>query len=125
MMTHVVGGNKIRLDGLKVSIQQVRCYSPGGQPPKTVSYYVNNDWRKLHLWGSTCGNETLLDPFFFERNVNACTYLQMLEKRALTQLAEEQSRRFLVFSCCLIVNWKQIDTILAKIYETNFSDSLK
>ena len=62
----------------KVCTQNVRCYAPQGQSPDYI--YERSDQRhKLHVWIGLCGNGEMIGPYFFNRNVNGATYLEMLE----------------------------------------------
>ena len=73
------------MDG-KVSSQNVRMYALKGEPPQAANYDVNFNRQKVHLWAGICGNGTLLGPYFFDRNVNGQTYLDMLNANVFPQL---------------------------------------
>ena len=75
------------MDG-KVSSQNVRAYALKGQPPHTANFDVNFNRQKLHVWAGICGNGTLLGPYFFDRNVNGRTYLDMLNTNVFPQLQQ-------------------------------------
>lgn len=73
------------MDG-EVSSQNVRCYAERGHPPNVANFDVNYTRQKVHVWAGLCGNGTLLGPYFFERNVNGRTYLDMLNTNVFPQL---------------------------------------
>ena len=74
-----------------VSTQNVRCYAPKGNPPATSNFEVRSNRQKLHFWGGICGNGTFLGTFFFMKNVNGRTYLQMLDNQAFPQISRNHN----------------------------------
>lgn len=69
-----------------VSSQNVRFYAEKGHPPPDANFNVSSNRQKVHVWAGLCGNGTLIGPFFFDRNINAITYLDMLETNVFPQL---------------------------------------
>ena len=53
-------------------------YAPANQPPD-FHYYVNDSHQKLTVLVGLCEND-MLDPFFFDKNVNIQSYLNLLNK---------------------------------------------
>ena len=52
-------------------------YAPANQPPD-FHYNVNDSRQKLTVWIGLCGNGDILGPFFFDRNVNRQSCLNLL-----------------------------------------------
>ena len=53
-------------------------YAPANQPPD-FHYYVNDSHQKLTVLVGLREND-MLDPFFFDENVNIQSYLNLLNK---------------------------------------------
>ena len=62
--------------------ENVRCYAPQGQPPIDYKFERDNSRNKLHVWVALCGNGRIIDPHFFNRNVDGRRYKEMLEQVA-------------------------------------------
>ena len=78
----VVGDEAACASNGRVNTHNVLMYAKKGHPPD-FHFDVSCDRHKLSVWAGICGDGTLIGPYFFERNVNGRTYLQMLENFAL------------------------------------------
>ena len=66
----------------EVNSHNVRQYAPRGVPPDF--HYVRRDERqKVTVWMGVCGNGAILGPFFFARNVDGNTYLELLNNNII------------------------------------------
>lgn len=81
----VVGDEAVFSMNGKVSSQNVRMYAPKGNPPEH-NYDAKNSRQKIHVWGGLCGNGSVLGPFIFHQNVNARTYLDLLNTQVFPAL---------------------------------------
>ena len=77
----VIGDEAIFQMNGTVSTQNVRCYAAKGDPP-AFKFEKSDSREKLHIWIGLCGNGQLIGPYFFNRNVNGRTYIEMLEGTA-------------------------------------------
>ena len=71
----------------RVNTQNVLCYAPKGQPPRDFKFEKSSSRQKLNVWIGLCGNGEIMGPFFFNRNVNARAYKEMLEQFAFPGIA--------------------------------------
>ena len=69
----------------RVSSQNVRKYAPKGENPD-FSYEVNFSKEKIIVWMGLSGGGNVIGPFFFDRNVNGQTYLEMLNELVFPEL---------------------------------------
>ena len=54
----------------------VRMYTPENEPPD-FHYNANDSRQKCTVWMGLCGNSDILGPFFFDRNVNRQSCLNL------------------------------------------------
>ena len=60
-----------------VNTHNVREYSPRGQHPN-FNYAIPESREKVTVWAALCGNGCILGPHFFDANMNADRYLNMI-----------------------------------------------
>ena len=58
-------------------------YVPANQAPD-FHYSVNDSRRKLTVWVGLCGYGDMLDPFFFDRNLNGQSYFNLLNDEVIS-----------------------------------------
>ena len=75
----------------RVSSQNVRKYAPRGNQPE-FTYQVNESRAKQTVWMSSCGNGTVIDPFF--RKELGAAYLELLNEKVLTALLNSFGNQF-------------------------------
>ena len=68
-----------RLDG-HVCTNNFRRYADLNNKPRDFVYNVPNSKQKLTVWIGMIGNNTLIGPYFFPRNVTAAEYLNMIHQ---------------------------------------------
>lgn len=68
-----------------VNRQNVRSYSPKGNPP-AFNYEKSIRQEKLSVWVGMCGNGNLIGPFFYDNNLNGNTYLNMLNEQIIPEI---------------------------------------
>ena len=77
----------------RVNSQNVRYYAPKGNAPDFI-YEVSASREKRTVWMGLCGNGSVIDPIFFERNLNGAAYLQMLNEDVFPKLLETFGDQF-------------------------------
>ena len=71
----------------RVNTQNILCYAPKGQPPRDFKFEKSSSREKLNVWIGLYGNGEIIGPFFFNRNVNARVYREMLVQFAFPGIA--------------------------------------
>ena len=71
----------------RVNNQNVREYAPIHNLPP-FNFDVNMSREKISLWIGLCGNGTLIEPCFFDGNLNGEWYLEMIDNKIVLQLQE-------------------------------------
>ena len=69
----IIGDETAFLVNGEVNTYNLRQYAPKGQPP-TFNFERNDSRAKLAVWAALCGNDLLLGPYIFGRNVNRCVF---------------------------------------------------
>lgn len=69
----------------RVNSHNVRMYAEKGNPPP-FNYDVSSERGKWSVWAGICGNGTLVGPFFFDRNVNGGSYLELINNHVMPAL---------------------------------------
>lgn len=70
-----------------VNTRNVIEYSPRGERPN-LTYDVPASRDKINVWAALCGNGQILGPFFFDVNLNAEGYLNLLNEQIVPQMME-------------------------------------
>ncbi len=76
----------------EVNTQNVREYAPVHQPPE-FNFDLNISREKLTVWIGLCGNGRIIGPFFFNRNIDGLTYLEMINNDMIPQLEHHFERQ--------------------------------
>ena len=71
----------------------LKMWKPRGNQPE-FTYDINESRAKVTVWAGLIGNGTLIGPFFFERNVNSASYLELLNESVLPELFREFNGQF-------------------------------
>ena len=79
----------------KVLTQNVRCYSPKGNPPANFQYETDrNNKQSVRVWAGVIDNN-IIGPFFYAGNMNSQRYINMVVNQivpSLQQLGYRQGR---------------------------------
>ena len=83
----VIGDEAVFTMNGSVNTHNVVEYAPRGEPPN-FNYDVPSSRAKVTVWAGLCGDGSILGPFFFDRNVNRETYINMLNEQIVPQMQE-------------------------------------
>lgn len=85
-LLHVIVGDEavFRMNG-HVNVWNTRMYAPKNNHPN-FTYDVPNNRESVMVWVGLCGDNLIVGPYFFQQNVNAQSYLQMINQYVLPQL---------------------------------------
>lgn len=90
--TLVVDEANFYLNG-KVSTSHHRYYAPKNAPPRGFVYDRRNDRRKVTVWMGIMGNNRIIGPWFFQGNVNARAYLQVIDNQVVPDLIQHYGQQ--------------------------------